>query len=191
MSLFGLPDVLGLRTAAIAGGVALLVGTAAGAYVGYRWELGAYNGLKLADAQALTVATQKVAAKQRRIDALNQSDAIDQAYFRGRMDAQTVNLVLGVPTNVTVAQDAAAAAADRAGCITFGFVRVLSAAERGVPAESLNLPRGESVDTCTALEPSLLATAIAQDLAAGASNGHQLDALIAAVKRNNEIADAP
>jgi hypothetical protein len=35
--------MLGLKVAAIAGVVAWAVGTAGGAYVGYRWELGAYQ----------------------------------------------------------------------------------------------------------------------------------------------------
>jgi hypothetical protein len=191
VSLFGLPDVLGLRTAAIAGAVSLALGAAGGVYTGYRWERSAYDRHLTADATALAKATKKAADDQHRIDLLNQSDAVEQAYFRGRLDAQTINLVLGVPANVTVAQDAAAAAADRAGCVTFGFARVLYAGAHGVPAESLSLPSGESVNSCTALEPSKLAAAVAQDLAAGYSNAHQLDALIGAVVRNDAIATAP
>jgi hypothetical protein len=189
--MFGLPNMLGLKVAAIAGVVAWAVGTAGGAYAGYRWELGAYQTHLTADAQAMSKAVKKAADDQRRIDLLNQGDATEQAYFRGRMDAQTVNLVLGVPANVTVSQDEAAAAADRVGCVSLGFVRLLVAGERGVPAESLQLPSGQSVDACTAYEPSALAAAVAQDLASGAGNSHQLDALIAAVKRNDAIATTP
>lgn len=185
--MFGLPSVFGLQTTAIAVGVSLLAGAAGGAYAGYRWELGAYERVVAADATALTKATQKAAAAQLHIDALNQADAVDEAFFRGRMAAQSINLVSGAPLNVTVSQDASAAAAVSAGCLTYGFYRLLVAGERGVPAASLQLPSGESVDACTALEPSQLATAIAQDLNAGAVDAHQLDALIAAVKRNEAL----
>lgn len=189
--MFGIPDVLGIKTTAIVGAAALLLGTVGGSYAGYRLELGAFERHLRNDAMAMTAAVQKAADKQHRIDALNQADAVDEAYFHGRMDAQTVNLVLGVPLNVTIAQDLSAASADRVGCVSYGFVRVLVAGERVVAPESLAIPSGESVDTCTALEPSRLAAALAQDLSDGAGNGHQLDALIAAVKRNDAIAAAP
>lgn len=166
-------------------GCALLV--AAGAYGGYRWELGAYNGLVAADARAMTVAVKVAADKQHRIDLGNQGDAVDQAYFRGRLDGTVIQLKMGVPANVTFSQDQSAAAAVSAGCITFGFARMLYAGAHGVTAESLPIAGGESVDACTALKPSDLASAVAQDLAAGFGNGHQLDSLIGAVKRNDAI----
>lgn len=172
----------------LAGVVLLMAGAG---YVGYRIELGAYNGLVAADAKAMTVAVQNAAVKQKKIDDGNQADAVAEAHFQGTLDAQIINLVLGAPANVTITQDKEAASADRAGCITFGFVRMLVAGERVVPADSLDYPSGESADTCTALEPSALASALAQDLAAGAGNGHQLDALIAAVHRNDGIVTAP
>lgn len=186
--MFPLPDVLGIRAAAIAGAISLFVGFAGGAYAGYRWELGAYEKHLRGDAQAREAAVRDAMERQRQIDAGNQVDAQATAYFRGRMDATVVNLVSGAPANVTIEQDTAAAAANSAGCITFGFARLLYAGAHGVPAESLQLPGGESVDACTALKPSGLAAAVAQDLAAGYSNGHQLDALIGAVKRNDAIA---
>lgn len=170
-------------------GCALLV--AAGAYGGYRWELGAYNGLVAADAKAMTVAVQLAADKQHRIDLGNQGDAVDQAYFRGRLDGTVISLKMGVPANVTFAQDESAAAASAAGCITVGFARMLYAGAHGVTADSLPIAGGESVDTCTALKPSDLAAAVAQDLAAGYGNGHQLDSLIGAVKRNDAILTSP
>lgn len=171
----------------IAGAVACLLLFGAGTWTGYRLELGKYNGLVAADAKALTKATQEAAAKQKRIDDSNQVDAVAAAYFKGKMDATTITLKTEAPANVTITQDAQAAAADSAGCVTFGFARLLYAGAHGVTPDSLNIPGGESVDACTALKPSDLASAVAQDLAAGYSNGHQLDSLIGAIGRNQAI----
>lgn len=186
--MFGIPDVFGLKGMLIGCAVSVLLGGAGGAYLGYRFEHGNYVELQLADAQAEKRAIQAALDKQAKINAANQQDAVDAAYFRGRMDATVVKLVSGAPANVTIKQDQDAANADSAGCITYGFARLLYAGAHGVDAESVQLPSGESVDTCTALKPSELAAAVAQDLAAGYSNGHQLDALIAATKRNDAIA---
>lgn len=189
--MIGLPNIFGLKGMLIGCAVSVVLGTAAGGWLGYRVEHSRYVELQLADAKATTRAVEQALDKQRRIDAGNQADAVAQAYFKGKMDAQTVNLVLGVPANVTFRQDNSAAVAVSAGCITYGFIRVLTAGERGVPAESLDYPSGESADTCTAIKPSDLAAAVAQDLAAGTANGHQLDSLIAAVRRNDATAVSP
>lgn len=185
-----LPSVLGIKTAAIAGAASLLIGLTAGAYAGYRWEFGRYNALVASNAKAMTIAVQRAAKKQRKIDLANQEDAVAEAYFRGKADATTITLKMEAPANVTVLQDSQAAAADHAGCITYGFVRLLVAGERLVAPDSLPLPDGATVDACTAYEPSALAAAISQDLADGQRNTHQLDALIGAVKRNDDIVEA-
>lgn len=189
--MFGIPipSLQAIKLAAI--GVAALAIAAGGFYAGYRWELGAYEARVAADAQALTKATQKAATKQHAIDLGNQDDAVAQAYFDGKMAGTKIQLKLEAPANVTFTQDNQAAASDHAGCITFGFVRLLAAGERGIAPNSLDYPGGESADTCSALEPSELAAALAQDLAAGTSDAHQLDSLIAAVKRNDGIAASP
>jgi hypothetical protein len=189
--MFGIPTPQTLAAKALIALVGVAIVAGAGAYAGYRFELGAYEKLVAADAKAMTVAVQAAAAKQTKIDSANQADAVAQAYLRGKLDAVSVNFKLEAPANVTVTQDQQAATAVHAGCITYGFVRMLTAGERGIPADSLPIPSGESPDACTAYEPSALATALAQDLAAGFGNGQQLDSLIAAVKRNDAIAAAP
>jgi hypothetical protein len=166
-------------------GCAALV--AAGAYGGYRFELGRYETLVAANATAYAAGVKASAAKQKAIDGANQADAVAQAYFAGGLAGTVVTLKVETPANVTILQDQQAAAADHGGCVTFGFARVLYAGAHGVTAGSLDIPSGESVDTCTALNPSGLASAVAQDLAAGFGNGHQLDALIGAVQRNDAI----
>lgn len=171
----------------IVGGVALAIGLGSGAYAGYRWELGEYNALKLADADALLVATKNAADRQHRLDLSGQSAAVDEAYFRGHLDATIITLKTGAPANVTILQDQQAAAADHAGCLTYGFERMLVAGERGVTPDSLPLPPGQSVDACTADEPSDLAARLAQDLATGFGNSEQLDAVLGELKKQTAI----
>lgn len=182
-----IPNVFGLKGVLIGCAVSVVLGGAGGAYLGYKFEHGRYVELQLADAKAMQAAILDAKDKQHRIDLGNQEDAVAEAYFRGKMDGTIVNLKSGAPLNVTITQDQQAAAADHAGCITYGFYRMLVAGERIVPADSLDIPDGQSVDACTALVPSELATALAQDLADGTANGHQLNGLIAAVKRNDAI----
>lgn len=185
--MFGIPTPQTLAAKALCYLVGAMVLVGGGAYGGYRFELGRYEQLVSADAKAMTKSVELARKQEQKITKNNQEDAVAQAYFRGKMDATTVNLVLGVPENVTFTQDESAVHANDAGCITFGFVRVLIAGERGEPAESFSIPSGESVDSCTALKPSELAAAVAQDLAAGVANGHQLDSLIVALKRNESV----
>lgn len=182
------PYMLGIKIAGIALAVATLVSV--GAYGGYRWELGEYNGLVAADAKALQIATADAKDKQHTIDLANQKDAVADAYFKGQLAGTVVNIISGAPANVTITQDAQAAAADHAGCVTYGFARMLYAGAHGVTPDSLQLPDGQSVDSCTGLEPSVLATEVAQDLASGYGNGHQLNELIVATKRNDALAQA-
>lgn len=186
--MFGIPTPQTLAAKALIALVGVAIVASAGAYAGYRFELGRYESLVAADAKAMTKAVQIAADKQSRIDSANQADAVAQAYLRGKLDAVSVNFTQEAPANVTIHQDQQAAAAVHAGCVTYGFVRMLYAGEHGVPADSLPIPGGQSPDACTAYEPSALATALAQDLAAGFANSQQLDSLIAAVKRNDAIA---
>lgn len=188
--MFTIPTPQTLATKALCAIAAAAVLLGAGAYGGYRWELGTYEKHLTKDAQAMTAAVQLAADKQRHIDAGNQADAVAQAYLSGRLDAVSVNFKLEAPANVTITQDQQAAASDHAGCITYGFYRMLSAGERGQPADTLSYPSGESADTCTAVKPSELATALAEDLTADFGNAQQLDSLIAAIKRNDAIVTA-
>lgn len=189
--MFGIPTPQTLAAKILVGVAAALLLLSAGAYGGYRYEKSALDDLKLADANAMVVATKDAANKQHGIDLGNQDDAVSEAYFRGKMDGTIISLKSGAPLNVTVTQDQQAASSDHAGCITYGFYRMLVAGERGVAPESLSLPDGQSVDACTGVEPSKLATDTAQDLAAGAIDAHQLNAVIAAIKRNDAIATGP
>lgn len=185
--MFGIPipSLTAIKWGAIAfGALGLLAG---GFYSGVRWEEGKYEKLVATNATALTKATAGAAAKQHKIDDANQGDAVAQAYLRGKLDATTVTLKQETPANVTILQDQQAAASVHAGCVTYGFARMLYAGAHGVTADSIPLPSGESVDACTGLDPSELAAQAAQDLAAGYGNGQQLDSLIAAVKRNDQI----
>jgi hypothetical protein len=173
-----------------AAGLCLVLGLGAGFYAGHRWEQAALEKHMAADAKAMAKATTAAATKQHRLDLSGQAAAIDEAYFRGKLDGTIIQLKSGAPANVTITQDQEAAAADRAGCITYGFYRMLAAGERGVAADTLPLPAGQSVDACTAVVPSELAAAAAQDLADGVGNAEQLTALLGEINKQQGILGA-
>lgn len=181
----------GVQTYLIVGAVSLVLGLGAGAYGGYRLEEGRLADLRAADATALSDATTKAAKKQHAVDLTGQDAANAEAYFRGKLDGTIINLKSGAPINVTITQDQQAAASIHAGCVTYGFYRMLVAGERGVTPDSLPLPAGQSVDDCTADEPSDLAARVAADLAAGYGNSEQLNALEAEIKKQTAIIGAP
>lgn len=185
--MFSIPTPQTLAAKALIAGALAIGLLAAGAYGGYRFEKSRYDDLVTADAKAQTAAVKLALKKQGDIDAANQKDAVAQAYFKGKMDGTVITLKTEAPANVTIVQDQQAAATDHAGCITYGFYRLLAAGERGVTPDSLPLPSGQSVDACTGVEPSELATDTAQDLAAGHADAHQLNALINAVQRNDAL----
>lgn len=185
--MLGIPTPETLAAKALCALFAALLLLSAGAYGGYRWEKGDLEDLKLADANALIVATKDAAKKQADIDASGKAAAVDEAFFQGKLAGTVINLQSGAPLNVTIAQDQEAAASDHAGCVTYGFYRMLAAGERGVTADALALPDGAAVDDCTADAPSDLAAKAATSLAEGFGYGHQLNDLIAELKRQEAI----
>lgn len=185
--MFGIPTPETLAAKALCALVGALMLLAAGAYGGYRYEKSALDDLRLADANAMVAAVKDSAKKQADIDASGKDAAVREAYFQGKLDGTVINLKSGVRLNVTITQDQQAAASDHAGCVTYGFYRMLAAGERGVTADTLALPAGTSVDACTAELPSEVAADTAADLAEGFGNGQQLNALIAEVQRQEAI----
>jgi hypothetical protein len=73
----------GIQTYLIVGAVTALVAGSAGAYAGYRWELGTYETLVASVQKSATVATQKVAAVDAAQSTVNTNAAVheDQAQF--------------------------------------------------------------------------------------------------------------
>lgn len=175
--MFGIPTPQTLAAKALCYLVGALILTGAGAYGGYRFEKSEVLKIQLADANAMKLAVQVALRDQNLVDARNLHVATLEAYAQGKLDGVKFNLTVGVPNYVTPLQDKQAAAADTAGCITYGFYRVLAAGQRGVSAENLPLPGAESNDACTAESPSSVAATIAGSLVTGVQNAEQLNAL--------------
>lgn len=175
--MFGIPTPESLAAKALCALVGAMILVGGGAYAGYRWEHSEVLKIQLADANAMKVAVEDALRGQKLVDLRNQHAATLEAYTQGRMDAVKFNLTVGVPNYVTPLQDKQAAAADAAGCVTYGFYRVLAAGQRGVSAENLPLPSGESNDACTAESPSALAANVAASLVTGVQNAEQLNNL--------------
>lgn len=182
-----LPSVLGIKAALISGAVALLVGFGGGAYAGYRWEHGVVLQERLDAAKAQSKAVTAALEKQKKLGASGIEAGYRRGLSEGLQQSLTLKLVMGVPANVTLVQDQAAAASDHAGCITYGFVRLLVAGQRSVEPDTLALPAGQSIDACTGLAPSALAATLAADLGVAAQNASQLNDLIAEVRRQGAI----
>lgn len=175
--MFGIPTPQTLAAKALCYLVGAMVLVGAGAYGGYRWEHSEVLKIQLADANAMKVAVEDALRDQKLVDARNLHVATLEAFAQGKLEGVKFNLTVGVPNYVTPLQDKQAAAADTAGCITYGFYRVFAAGQRGVTAENLPLPSGESDDACTAESPSDLAASVAGSLVTGVQNAEQLNAL--------------
>lgn len=162
-------------------GVALLMIGAA--YCGYRWELGAYNGLVAADAIASTKAVQTALDRQKAVDANNQIAAVADVLAQQKIVTNTLTVTKEIThyVNDTVACPGG----------TYGFVRLLVASERGADPANLSLPAGVTDDTCSPLEPSALAADLVADFGAANGNAQQLNGLIASVRANDETATKP
>lgn len=178
--MFGLPDVLGIKSALIAGAVSLVVGLGAGAYAGYRWEHGAVLSLQLADVKAQAAALGRSFQMQQVIAKANDKNGAHDVVEQTKIVDHYITVTREIPTYV---HDSIACPGG-----TYGFVRVLVAAERGIAAATLPLPAGVTVDTCSPLEPSGLAADLAADLAAARGNAQQLDDLEASVRENEALA---
>lgn len=170
----------GFQGILIAAGIALAVGLAGGAYAGYRWELGTYETRVAADATAQSAAEAIAFKKGQDLAAANQKAGTDDAAAQQVIVDHYHTITKEVPVYVTPAQDAHA-------CVTYGFVRVLYAAERGIDPATIPIASGQSDDACTDYDLSALATDLAADFQAANANAQQLTDLEAAVVTNDAI----
>lgn len=175
-----MPFLTSLSAKLLAAVVAGLVLLAAGAYGGYRWELGTYEARIAADATALTKATQAAAAKQLKIDAANQTAAMADAQAQQVIVTKTVTLTKEIPIYVH----------DTIACpgLTVGLARVLRAASAGIDPASLNLAAGQSDDACSDVAPSEVAGWLTDYAGAAIANAQQLNDLETAVRANDALA---
>ena len=168
----------------IAGAVAALCIAAGGFYAGYHWESVTVAKLELAQAQAAQKAQATALTETKQITVNNNAAGAHDAQAQQQIVTRTVTITREVPKYVH----------DQIGCpsgATYGFVRVLVAAERGVDPASLDLPAGVTDDTCSPDEQSNLAAQIVADFGAANANAQQLNDLIAAVKVNDAVATGP
>ena len=174
----------GVQTYLIVGALSGLLSAGVSGYVVYRVELSTINGLKASAAVSAQKATIVALDKQKSLDAATQAAAIAEAASQVKVETVTRVITKEIPAHVTPQQDSHE-------CVTFGFVRVLYAAERGADPDSLALPASESDDACTAIKLSDLAASLATDYGVSLENSEQLNALIANVKQTDAISGAP
>ncbi len=155
----------GIWTYIVAGVVSLAIG----AYGGYRWELGAYNNLKAADAKSLVMAMQKAAKTQAAEDKVNLNAAVAEARAQQKIITQTQIITQTVTKYVH----------DTISCpgLTVGLARVMRAAAAGIDPASLDLAPGQSDDFCSDIAPSEVAGWFTAYAGASKANAEQLNAL--------------
>lgn len=171
----------GIQTYLIAGGLALALGFAGGAYSGYRWETGVVANLKLADEKAKDAAATDAFKRGQKLAVANSKNGANDMTIQTKIVDHYITLTRKVPIYVTPTQDAAA------GCISYGFIRVLVASQRDVEPETLTLPAGITDDACTGYTLSTLAAALRAGFLAANQNAQQLNDLIASVRENDSI----
>lgn len=162
-----------------------------GFYSGFRWEESAVLKLQNAVLAANAKAEAAHSAKQAAVVKVATKDSASEGQAQDKIVTVTRTIIQKVPEYVTIYQDQHAAAADGPGCVTYGFVRLLYGAERGVDPARLALPAGQSDDACTGYGLSDLAAALASDYGTARQNSEQLNGLIADVKAQSAAISAP
>lgn len=163
--MFGLSS---LATQLIGAAAIALTMFSAGAYSGYRWELGTYEAKVAADAEANTLAAQTGAAVQKAQDTVAEAGAI--------ADAGAQDHILFVSQTITREIDHYVT--DTAHCITFGLVRVLNGAAFNQDPATLAIAPGEPDDACAPISWRAFAGELTDDYRAGNQNAKQLNDLI-------------
>jgi len=175
----------GIQTYLIVGAVALVAGSAAGAYAGYRWEHGEVLKLQLADAKFAATAVkaaQLVDGLQYRVDL---KAATTEAYAQGALQARTVTLTKEIVRYVTPKQDASVCG------LTVGLARVLRAAAAGADPATLALAPGQSDDDCSDVTPSQVAGWFTAYAGIAQQNAEQLTALQVWIAENHAAQVTP
>lgn len=171
-----LPSVLGTAAGSIFKYWQLIValGLVAGtAFVTHRVDEVARLDLLNQYQRQQTAAVQAAKDLQKKQDDVALTTAVHEATAQQKIVTQTVTIRQEVPKYVT----RTLTKHDSVACVSYGFVRVLDAAALGVDPADLPLPAGKSNDSCTALDPVALATAIADNYGITRQNAQQLDDL--------------
>lgn len=171
----------GVKGYLISAAVAALLAGAGVGYVVHRMDASELAELKQSDADAQAAALVEVLHTQQAIDKQNAEAAVAAVQAQQKIVTNTITVTKEIPTYVH----------DQITCpgVTYGFVRLLYAAETGVDAATVNLPAGVVDDACAPYAPSALAADLAADFGDARGNSQQLTDLIASVRANNEILD--
>lgn len=130
-------------------------------------------------AMAQAQAERLAAVVRRGQDAIKLNAGLRFAKLEVKLVKETETLIREIPTYVTEIR----------GCVTYGLVRVLDASVLGVDPATLQLPPGQSNDSCAPVTNVDLANNIARNYGEAKLNAGQLDELIDAVQK--QVALAP
>jgi hypothetical protein len=154
-----------------------------GAFAAHRWDAGAIEALKLAQAKAdaTTLATRLAVVEAQ--DRVSLAAALNEARAQQKLaDEKTL-----IPHEVRIH---VSKAIDRSTCVSYGLVRVLDAAALGADPAALALPAGQSDGACAPVAASALATAVAENYVSASQNAEQLNALEAWVAAEDAASDS-
>lgn len=146
---------------------------------GWDWEATVLWKERAANAQALAKAAAQAAAEQKSLDDAALDDASREAAAQSARVAQ-------LSRNLEAARHAPVKTITRS-CVPLGLVRVLDGAAFGRDPASLALPAGKSLDACASLGWRDLVGVIVGNYGTARDNAGQLDALIQAWRRQDEI----
>lgn len=174
----------GFQTYLIAGGLALAVGAAGGAWAGYRLEASKVAAIRLADAQSEAQALQAANRSLQRQDAVTLAAALAEAKAQEKVVTVTQTLTREVPRYVTVHEDAVV-------CVPYGLVRLLDASALQADPAGLGLPAGQSDAACSPIKASVLAGTVIENYGLFHSVAEQLTALQSWVVDNQKAQAQP
>jgi hypothetical protein len=160
----------GIQTYLIIGTVALAVGAASGAWVGYRIESGKVAAIQTADVEAETQAVQAADKNRAAQDAVTLASALKEANAQERVVTVTQTITKEIPAHVPPKVDATV-------CVPYGLMRLLDASALQADPDSLGLPTGQSDGSCSPVKTSALAESVINNYGVAEANAEQLTAL--------------
>lgn len=152
---------------------------AAGAYGGYRFELGKYETLVANDAKAKTAAVQEKANSDAAQAKVSLASAVADQKAQDALQIHTTTVTKEITRYVTAQED-------RVVCVPVGLARIMRSAADGSDPASLGLAPGQSDDDCSDVTASEVAGWFTAYAGAAQQNAQQLNDLEAWVRANHE-----
>ena len=146
------------------------MGSAGGAWVGYRFESGKVTAIQAADAEAETQAVKAADTNRAAQDAVTLASALSEAQAQEKVVTITQTVTKEIPAHVPPAVDATV-------CVPFGLIRLLDASALQADPDSLSLPTGQSDGSCSPVKASALAQSVIDNYGVAQANAEQLTAL--------------